>query len=82
MGKERGRETRHTRKHASLPSLHAAGGTYLRLVRAGRYVATRIPLTRVPPRPLSCVVRRQLGLAHNELVALPALVFNGLTNLR
>ncbi len=56
----------------------------LRLVRAraGRYVATRIPLTRVPPRPLSCVVRRGLHLGENKLVALSAEVFNGLTNLR
>ena len=60
------------------------GGTYLRLVRAraGRYVATRIPLTRLPPRPLSCVVRRYLYLWYNELAALPESVFNGLTNLK
>jgi hypothetical protein len=61
------------------------GGTYLRLVRAraGRYVATRIPpLTSVPPRPLSCVVRRYLYLWNNELAALPESVFNGLTNLK
>ena len=68
----------------SLPSLYATEGPYLRLVRAraGRYAATRIPLTRVPPRPLSCVVRRELDLSNNELAALPASVFNGLTNLR
>ena len=84
MSKERGRETRHARQHASLSSLRVAGGTYLRLVRAraGRYVATRIPTdAREPPRPLSCVVRRRLFLEYNELVALPAEVFNGLTNL-
>ncbi len=84
FGKERGRETRHARQHASLPSLHAAGGTYLRLVRAraGRYTVTRIPTdARVTPRPLSCVVRRRLQLAENQLASLPVLVFNGLTNL-
>ncbi len=56
----------------------------LRLVRtrAGRYVAMRIPLTRVPLRPLSCVVRRRLYLEENQIAALPALVFNGLTNLQ
>jgi hypothetical protein len=124
FSKERGRETRHTRQHASLPSLRVAGGTYLRLVRArvshkpsvrsegerhvthassrlcplcmpggtflrlvraraGRYVATRIPpLTSVPPRPLSCVVRRVLNLGDNELAAFPESVFNRLTNLK
>jgi hypothetical protein len=61
--KERGRETRHARQHASLPSLHAAGV----------YIIARIPL--------SCVVRRYLYLEYNKLVALPAEVFNGLTNL-
>jgi hypothetical protein len=50
LSKERGRETRHARKHASL---HVAGGTYQRLVRAcaGRYVATRIPTDARAPAP-------------------------------
>ena len=70
LSKERGRETRHARQHASLSSLRVAGGTYLRLVRAraGRDVATRIPTdAREPPRPLSCVVRRDLFLEYNAL---------------
>ncbi len=29
-----------------------------------------------------CVVRRELDLSNNKLVALPELVFNGLRNLR
>jgi hypothetical protein len=68
----------------SLPSLYASEGPYLRLVRARacRYVATRIPTDAcVPPRPLSCVLRRTLLLSHNKLAALPEAVFNGLTNL-
>ena len=44
------------------------------LFRAGRYVATRIPLTRVPPRPLSCVVRRILTLNDNRLTCVPLLI--------
>ena len=74
LSKERGRETRHARQHASLPSLLDAGDTYLRLVRAraGRYVATRIPTdAREPPRPLSCVVRRRLTLSNNLLTCVP-----------
>jgi hypothetical protein len=39
----------------SLPSLYTTEVPYLRLVRAGRYVATRIPLTRACPRALSLV---------------------------
>jgi hypothetical protein len=38
-------------------------------------------LTRVLPPPLSRVPRRGLYLYGNELTALPATVFNGLTNL-
>jgi hypothetical protein len=58
---------------------------------ACRYVATRIlllqhavvgrpKLTRVPPRILSRVFRRQLYLYNNKLVALPEGIFN-ITNL-
>ena len=67
----------------SLPSLYTTEVPYLRLVRARvcRYVATRIPTdARVPPRPLSCVVRRTLILYSNKLAALPESGFNGLTN--
>ena len=39
-------------------------------------------LTRVLRPSLSRVPRRNLILAVNELTALPAAVFNGLTNLR
>ena len=68
----------------SLPSLYATEGPYLRLVRARacRYVATRIPTDECGAAPSLCVVRRYLQLENNQLVALPALVFNGLTNLR
>ncbi len=81
FSKERGRQTRHARQHESLSSLHDAGDTYLRLVRsrAGRYVATRIPLTRVPPRPLSCVVRSYLNLAYNPLLTCVSLAQERIT---
>jgi hypothetical protein len=42
FGNERGRETRHARQHASLPSLHAAGV----------YIIARIPLSCVVRRSL------------------------------
>ncbi len=53
------------------------------MTRACRYAATRI-LTdpRAPASSLSCVFRRYLDLYNNKLAALPATVFNGLTNLR
>ncbi len=38
-------------------------------------------LTRVRPRPLSRVIRRELYLSNNKLTALPAEVFNGLMKL-
>jgi hypothetical protein len=82
-----GRETHHrhthTHKHGRKLSLHAAGGTYRRVVWHAH--AAMLPgassLTHVPPRPLSRVFRRVLNLHYNELTALPATVFNGLTNL-
>jgi hypothetical protein len=50
------------------------------VARAGRYGTTRI-LTRVPPRPLSLVPRRQLHLNDNKLEALHVDLFKSLTNL-
>ena len=38
-------------------------------------------LTRAPAPPLSRVPRRVLSLNNNQLTTLPAIVFNGLTNL-
>jgi hypothetical protein len=65
-------------------SLHAAGGTYPRVVWHAH--AAMLPsassLTRVFPRPLFRVFRRYLSLCNNELTALPEEVFNGLTNLQ
>ena len=91
FGKERGRETRHARQHASLPETLSAcrRGLHNCALCAHAQVAMlprASPLTRLPPRLLSCVVRRSLHLSSNELgdelVALPAEVFNGLSKLK
>jgi hypothetical protein len=52
--------------HPSFPSLHVSPSLFL---------------TRVLPLLLSRVPRRQIYLDDNEFTALPATVFNGLTNL-
>ncbi len=54
LSKERGRETSHTRQHASLSSLHAAGGTYLRLVRAAMLPRASPTDVRAPAPSLLC----------------------------
>jgi hypothetical protein len=46
------------------------------------HVSPSLFLTRVPPPTLSRVPCRYLDLSYNELTALPATPFNGLTNLR